>query len=154
MRSLLVLVKLNEVTTAPKMIPPWELPVLEGATPQVVIDGDHPWTGGELPNAQAEYDRLAVVYGSDAETKVSHVAFAYGVGAVGVKNLAKAIKEAAKWEGNEQPADEAADESEPDESESESEESADDAGEGDADKQDKKKPEKPKNKGGRPRKGA
>lgn len=129
MRSLTVLVKLNEVTTVPKTIPPWELPVLEAAMPQVTVH-EEGHMADAVPEAETEYKRLETVYGSDAETKVSYVAFAYGVGAAGIRNLGKAISDALL------------------ESDEESGED-DDENPGDNESQ---PVEKPKNKGGRPRK--
>lgn len=75
-------------------VAPWEVPVVaavNGEDRTTVVE-DVP-VNRELPEAQSEYDRLAAKYKIDTETGQSYVAMVYGVGALGVERLDKAIGE-------------------------------------------------------------
>ena len=78
----------SETTTALVVVPPWEVAVLAA-----VHGGDITSVVGatpvrrELPEATAEYERLANKYGKDEENGQEYVAMVYGVGARGVAAL-------------------------------------------------------------------
>ena len=84
----LVQIARSETTTAVVVVPPWEVAVLAA-----VHGGDITSVVGvtpvrrELPEAAAEYERLANKYGKDEENGQEYVAMVYGVGARGVTAL-------------------------------------------------------------------
>lgn len=87
----------SETTTANLTVPPWEVAVLaavHGGDITSVV-GERP-VQKELPDATAEYERLANRYGKDEDNGQEYVAMVYGVGARGVQALRAEIAKAAR----------------------------------------------------------
>ena len=87
----------SETTTANLTVPPWEVAVLaavHGGDITSVV-GERP-VQKELPDATAEYERLANRYGKDEDNGQEYVAMVYGVGARGVQALRAEIAKASR----------------------------------------------------------
>lgn len=81
-------------TVIAKQVWPWELPVLEAQFGEGRISvKDDSETERELPDAEVEFERLAMAYGLGGRG-MTCVEEAYGPGSRGVKELRKAINAA------------------------------------------------------------
>jgi hypothetical protein len=79
MRRVIVLVKLNELHSVRREVPPWEVDILR----RIHGDNDVKLEGEtrcnlRVPDPGSEWDRLSLRFGSDRETKVPHVQTVFG----------------------------------------------------------------------------
>jgi hypothetical protein len=96
-RNVMVTVVRNESTKIPKIVRPWEVPILEDihGAENILIGGAVEKEIDELPDAQDEYARLEQAYGMNGDTKNPYVQIVYGNGRAGVKALEEAIEASA-----------------------------------------------------------
>lgn len=85
----------SETTEMTLDVAPWEVPVLAAVNgaDRVTPIGETP-VNKKLPDAAAEYDRLAAKYKTDPANGQEFVAQVYGIGARGVAALEKEIAKA------------------------------------------------------------
>lgn len=86
-----IVITMNAVTHISKQVWPWEVPVYEDKFGDAchVEDRTTEVEVAELPDAQEEYDRMALAFGQDAETKQGIVERTFGRGRVGLEALSK-----------------------------------------------------------------
>jgi hypothetical protein len=96
-RNVMVTIVRDTMTTIPKIVRPWEVPMLEEihGQEQVLVNGAVEKEIDELPDAQEEFDRLVQTYGTNGDTKNPYVQIVYGNGRAGVKALEEAIEASA-----------------------------------------------------------
>ena len=96
-RNVMVTVVRNTMTSIPKIVRAWEVPILEEihGPDQVLVGGAVEKEIDELPVAADEYDRLVQTYGMNGDTKNPYVQIVYGNGRAGVKALEEAIEASA-----------------------------------------------------------
>lgn len=99
-----VQVERSETLSFPVEVAPWEVPVVMAVNgdDRCSVVGEIP-VRRELPDAQSEYDRLALKYKMDTESGQAFVAMVYGVGAQGVRALKQAIKEVETYKQGAEP---------------------------------------------------
>jgi len=96
MRYERVKVKRDTNTVHNHAVAPWEIPVLEFLFEAGNIEPLDEFVAieGEYPDATAELDRLAKVYGADAKSGIPHAFSVFGSGRKGVRELQKLIDDA------------------------------------------------------------
>jgi hypothetical protein len=112
MRRLKVSLTKNELLRQELDCLPWELPLMQLVHGENNVQelGEEYDDGQPLPSAETEYARLDARYGIDRDSKQRRIASVYGLGAAGVKKLAKAMgAKASKQETHEAPDDEGGD---------------------------------------------
>jgi len=92
MKADIVHVRLSELSTVTRVVPPWETPILRAVhgDPAVSVVGETR-LDREPPDPTDEYQRLANHY-SDRERGIAPVAQVYGEHSTGVARLAAAIE--------------------------------------------------------------
>lgn len=97
MRYVRVLVERDERLKIPKVVAPWVVPILAfiHGEEKVIVTQEDIIIDHEAPDAASEYDRLQRCYGADVKTEKHFVAEIYGQPPRGVKELQRAIDEAA-----------------------------------------------------------
>ena len=96
-----VFVDKSETTKLEVQVPVWEVPVLADVMGEGITIQDYQWVEKRgkrdfIPDAAAEFDRLANKYGTDAGADKSHVVNAYGGGSFGLEKLAGEIAKNSK----------------------------------------------------------
>ena len=95
-----VLLEKNERFSTPMTIVPWEVPVLVEAHGGGVTDLGEVVVNRKLrPNAQSEFQRLVNRYKHSETDAIPYVARVFGVGAIGVRAIEKAIADAIVTDG-------------------------------------------------------
>lgn len=97
MQYVTVKVKRDTNTVHHKVVPAWEVPVLEfifeeGNIEHTDLTEDVP--GREYPDPAFEFDRLTRAYGADPQSGVAYVASVYGQAGAGIRALKAAINAA------------------------------------------------------------
>lgn len=90
-----VMVEMSPMTKISKIVPEWEVPVLEEKLGSVTVVEEIEHEFEEAPDAAAEANRL-MRHGVEDETKQSFFEITYGRGKAGARELEKAIKSACK----------------------------------------------------------
>jgi len=101
MRYVRVKIRRDTQTTYNRLVPPWEVPILEFIFEEgnvEELDSEISTSAVYPATAAEEFGRLAKAYGEDTETGIAHVASVYGTAGRGVKALKEAIDEARKVE--------------------------------------------------------
>lgn len=94
MQYVVVKVKRDTNTVHHKVVPAWEVPVLEFIFEEGNIehtDEREDAPGKEYPEAGFEFDRLTRAYGADPQSGVAYVASVYGQAGAGIRALKAAI---------------------------------------------------------------
>lgn len=96
MRYVAVKVTRDTNTVYNRLVPEWEVPVLEFIFEEGNVTREERFArnADPYPEVNAEFDRLVRAYGADVQTGVPYVASVYGQAARGVKMLERAIVEA------------------------------------------------------------
>lgn len=88
-----VLVERSEHLSIPLAVGEWEVPILQliHGPEKVIVLGETEQVNRELPDVNAEFDRLTRRYGSDVKTEQPFVVMVYGQPPMGTKGLALAM---------------------------------------------------------------
>lgn len=102
MRLAEIVVNRSEHHSVRKLIPAWEIPVLqyEYGTEKVVIEG-FKRDSRPYPAPESEFERLTLRYGVDTENGQTKAALSYGQGAMGVMAIRNLMDEQKKAEAEE-----------------------------------------------------
>jgi hypothetical protein len=95
MRYVRVTVKRDNNTTSNSFVAPWEVPILRHLFEDGNVEelDEHAVSQRDYPDAAAEFQRLAKVYGGDTTSGIAHVVSVFGEGMRGVKSLREMIEE-------------------------------------------------------------
>lgn len=87
-----VIIERDPMTKIPKRILDWELPIYQEKYPTgIEVIGDAVEHVDELPDAEAEANRMRVLHGADPKTGAVYFDDVYGRGRAGVAEFEKAI---------------------------------------------------------------
>lgn len=93
MRRIKCIVTMDALHKQPAEYPVWELPLVRYVHADQVVELGEMRCDKRVPDPDEEYARLERRYGVNKETLVPRVAEIYGSGAMGVRNLAAAMRE-------------------------------------------------------------